>query len=111
MNRDSAVIIGLSIVVGCLLLGMTGRQSGSFRGDGPPGDVGRYQVIRASDCNVMVLDTKTGRSWMKFVSSTEGPVHWREDGPDVSPPAQAVVETQPSEVEAPPKNDSVKPSP
>ncbi len=96
MNRDSAIIIGVCIVVGCLLLGMTGRQGGSARGDGASNEVGRYQIIRASDCNVMVLDTKTGRSWTKFVSSNEGPVHWSEDGPDVSPPAQGVLETQPS---------------
>ena len=98
MNRDSAVIIGLSIVVGCLVLGITLRQPVTARWDGLPGDVGRYQIIRASDCNVIVLDTKTGRSWTKFVSSNEGPVHWSEDGPDVSPPAQ-VVETQPSQPE------------
>ena len=98
MNRDSAVIIGLSIVVGCLVLGMAGRQPGSARGDATSTEVGRYQIIRASDCNVIVLDTKTGRSWTKFVSSSMGPEHWSEDGPDVSPPAQ-VVETQPSQPE------------
>jgi len=98
MNRDSAVIIGLSIVVGCLVLGISLRQPGHLRGEGLPGEVGRYQIIRASDCNVIVLDTKTGRSWTKFISSTMGPEHWFEDGPDVSPPAQ-VVETQPSQTE------------
>jgi len=97
MNRDSAIIIGISIVVGCLVLGMTARQAGSAHADAPGDDVGRYQMIRASDCNVMVLDTKTGRSWMKFVSSNEGPVRWSEDGPDVSPPAQGILETQPSQ--------------
>ena len=97
MNRDSALIIGVSIVVGCLILGMTGRQPGIAHTGGSTDDVGRYQVIRASDCNVMVLDTKTGRSWTKFVSSNEGPVHWFEDSPDVSPPGQGVPESQPSQ--------------
>jgi len=97
MNRDSAMIIGISIVLGCLLLGMAGRPSGSAHGDRPSDDVGRYQIIRASDCNVMMLDTKTGRSWTIFVSSDHGPVHWSEDSPDVSPPGQGILETQPSQ--------------
>jgi hypothetical protein len=97
MNRDSAIIIGVSIIVGCLVLGMTGRAPGTAHVDGHSEDVGRYQIIRASECNVMVLDTKTGRSWMEFVSSNQGPVHWSEDSPDVSPPAQGVLETQPSQ--------------
>lgn len=80
MQRNSALIIGLSIVLGFLLFGLLTR----LRGPGET-EVGRYQFLRANDVTLAVLDTKTGRVWMKFVGTNTGPVEWSEDGPNVGP--------------------------
>lgn len=40
--------------------------------------VGRYQVLRANDNNVLVIDTASGRLWQKFINSSGGPSVWTE---------------------------------
>ena len=40
--------------------------------------VGRYQMVSTNGANVFLLDTKTGRLWMKFVRKEEGPTNWDE---------------------------------
>lgn len=106
MQRNSAVIIGASIVLGFLLFGLLIRTGpanwrGPTGGASGDGEVGRYQFLRANEVSLAVLDTKTGRVWRKFIDADSGPRQWAEDGPDVSP--QVVQQQQvPVQQAAPP---------
>lgn len=40
--------------------------------------VGRYQVVRAADSMVVLVDTKTGRTWQRFVSTSVKAGQWEE---------------------------------
>ena len=40
--------------------------------------VGRYQVVRAADSMVVLVDTKTGRTWQRFVSTSVKAGQWDE---------------------------------
>ncbi len=45
---------------------------------------GRYQMTRANDNNIFLIDTRTGRCWRQYVDSSGGPTDWMENTPDMS---------------------------
>ena len=89
MNKSSALIIAVAIIVGCVILGVFLRE--------PPHDVrvqaqgdkrhlsmqgGRYQIVSHGE-KMLLLDSRTGRCWQKVLSRrAEGTVNWCEQSPD-----------------------------
>jgi hypothetical protein len=67
MNVRAAGVIGACIIVAALLHAWLSGASSS----------GRYQAVRSGDTCV-VLDTRTGRMWEKYISSHSGPSDWSE---------------------------------
>lgn len=66
MRARSAYILGISIIIAALIHAYFSGHS-----------VGRYQMYREKD-STLLLDTKTGEVWEKFIHSNEGPSHWTE---------------------------------
>lgn len=76
MDTKSAGTLGVCFIIAALIVALVPR--------GPPAppqsEVGRYQLERSNGVNCFVLDTKTGRLWQGFVSSSssEAPT-WQEN--------------------------------
>ena len=97
MEKRGAVIIGVSIIIGFLILGLLLKSPlESLSNNSAPimsnelsdlsnsvSELNRYQMISANDHNIILLDTKTGEYWRKFIPSNEGPTNWsKENVPD-----------------------------
>jgi hypothetical protein len=41
--------------------------------------IGRYQYYKANTYNQVILDTKTGKLWSKFILDTGGNENWEQD--------------------------------
>lgn len=78
MEKKSGIIIGVSIIIGFLILG--GAIMYSFK-DFNEKDVvnNRYEMISANDSNIIIFDKETGRYWRKFIGLNEGPTEWTEE--------------------------------
>ena len=84
MEKRGALIIGVSIIIGFLILGLLSRLSIGIGGDNLPSS-NRYQMISANDNNIILLDTETSEYWRKFIPTNEGPTNWtKEIGPDLN---------------------------
>lgn len=95
MRTKEAVIIGISVIIGCLALGLTLKApidslnyeihnlSSEMKVQNE-GEAGRYQMISANDNNILLLDTKTGKYWRKFIETNSAPTNWSiQSGPDL----------------------------
>ncbi|MEK5475721.1 hypothetical protein NYE70_02100 [Paenibacillus sp. FSL R5-0407] len=87
-NIKSSFILGASIIIGFILLGL---MQGLFREEETVitekvSHEGRYEFIRAAnDNNVIIFDKETGEYWRKFISVSEGPTDWtKEESPVTS---------------------------
>ena len=67
MNARAAGILGACIIVAALVSSWLSGSSSA----------GRYQVVRVEN-SCLVLDTKTGRTWVRFLPSNSGPSSWEE---------------------------------
>ena len=65
IQNRSALILGLSFVLGCVALGLILNMRPSGPGAGAP-RIGRYQISGVPG-HMFVLDTETGRVWEKWV--------------------------------------------
>jgi len=96
MNNKSALIIGVSIVVGCSVLGFILKSpidnlSGEINNLNytlnesvkTESDLNRYQILSASENNIILMDTKTGEYWRKFIKNGEGPTNWAKQSSPV----------------------------
>jgi hypothetical protein len=68
VNARSSLVVGASVVLGCLILGLTLSPPavGQLPPAGGPPAVGRYQLVVNSEKTtdmVFVLDTTTGQCW------------------------------------------------
>jgi len=93
MEKRGAAIIGVSIIIGFLILGLLLKSPlESLSNNSAPvisnelsdlsnsvSELNRYQMISANDHNIILLDTKTGEYWRKFVSANEGPTNWTKE--------------------------------
>ncbi len=79
MEKKSAISIGISIVIGFLILG--GAIIYSFKHFTKKYIVNknRYEMINPNDSNIIIFDKETGRYWRKFIKSNEGPTDWTEE--------------------------------
>ncbi|MCM1992097.1 hypothetical protein [Oceanirhabdus seepicola] len=99
MEKRGSVIIGFSIIIGFIMLGLLLKSPlESLSNNSAPissnelsdlsksvSELNRYQMISANDHNIILLDTKTGEYWRKFVPSNEGPTNWtKEIGPNLN---------------------------
>jgi len=76
METKSAGILGVCIIIAALIVSLMPR--GLPWAATTATESGRYQLIKATDNNVFLLDTKAGRLWQRFVASTSGPSDWSE---------------------------------
>lgn len=87
-NIKSSFILGVSIIIGFILLGlMQGvfREGGTVITEKVSSHEGRYEFIRANDNNVIIFDKETGEYWRKFIPISEGPTDWtKEESPVTS---------------------------
>jgi len=96
MSNKSALIIGVSIVVGCSVLGfmlkspidnlsgeINNLNSTLYESVNTESDSNRYQMISASENNIILLDTKTGEYWRKFIKNGQGPTNWAKESSPV----------------------------
>lgn len=67
MNTKTSLILGLSIVIASVVLGVTlrGLATQSIESAAAARDVGRYQIVGVPG-HAFILDTATGRAWEKF---------------------------------------------
>lgn len=80
MEKRGALIIGASIIVGFIILGLVLKSPIGSMGNSSQN---RYQIISPNENNMILLDTETGECWRKFVPSNEGPSQWtKEIGPN-----------------------------
>ena len=70
MTRTAVLILGLCLIVAAVIVGGAICTAGHANG--------RYQFASSSGVNVFVLDTRTGRLWIKFVQQNGGPNQWDE---------------------------------
>jgi len=99
MEKKGALIIGVSIIIGFLVLGYMVKSPLDKLGEGiiaannieqtkldnvdADAESNRYQMVSANENNIMLLDTKTGEYWRKFVPNSKGPTYWtKEAGPE-----------------------------
>jgi hypothetical protein len=91
MSKSHSVIIGMSVVVGCLILGAMSNSRAAGESSVSPPASGKYQVVvtepaNGVDSRVFVFDPATGRCWFK--STNYGISDWRDLGSPVSQSAQ-----------------------
>jgi len=97
VNKKSALILGVSIILaltvfGLILQGPINRLSNSIDNynynmeksmSSEAEGYGRYQMVSANENNIILLDTKTGKYWRKFIPTGKGPTDWAaENTPD-----------------------------
>lgn len=79
MKKSSAVIIGISIIIGFAILGLFLMLT--FK-EMPEETVVsteyRYDFIPANDNNIIIFDKQSGEYWIKFIPSNEGPKNWEK---------------------------------
>ena len=86
MTKSHSLIIGASIVLGCLILGMSSSHPAIGDSSVSPPGVGKYQLVvtepaNGSDSRVFVFEPATGRSWFK--STNSGVPGWHDMGSPV----------------------------
>jgi hypothetical protein len=82
MNIKSSLILGISIIIGFLLLGFIqgsfqGKETATNEKGNEPKE--RYEFVRANDNNVIIFDKQTGQYWRKFITNSEGPTEWTKE--------------------------------
>ncbi|MDB5335980.1 MAG: hypothetical protein JWN70_1599 [Planctomycetaceae bacterium] len=68
MTKSHSVIIGASIVLGCLILGLTLNSPVAGQGRVEPSNSGNYQMMVAGipgEFKVVVCNSQTGHCWSK----------------------------------------------
>lgn len=70
MDSRSAIIIGISIIVAAWIVALVGASGQSPTISVPaPSEAGRYQVAASGDASngqVAIVDTQTGRCWLSL---------------------------------------------
>lgn len=87
MEKKSVIIIGISIIIGFLILASSVIYT--FKDYGEKDIVNKnivsknkYEMINA-DSNIIIFDKETGRYWRKYINTNEGPNEWTEEAIDL----------------------------
>ncbi len=85
MDTKAAGVVGVCVIIAALIISLGPRG----RATPAEPEAGRYQFVRSNGVNCFVLDTKTGRLWQGFVSSSSNEsTTWSENkAPWVAEPA------------------------
>ncbi|MES2789102.1 MAG: hypothetical protein V4719_05735 [Planctomycetota bacterium] len=91
MSKSHSAIIGMSVVVGCLILGAMSNSRATGESSVSPPASGKYQLVVTEpasgvDSRVFVFDPATGQCWVK--STNLGVSGWRDLGSPVLHPGQ-----------------------
>jgi hypothetical protein len=87
MNKSSSLIIGFSIVLGFLIVGVFLKLAFSEKNSPTADDVstvGAYEMIAINKNNIIIFDKQSGEYWRKFISDSEGPTEWTKEPSPVS---------------------------
>lgn len=79
MEKKSVISIGISIVIGFLILGVAIIYSFKNFAEKDIVNKNRYEMISPNDSNIIIFDKETGRYWRKFIEPNEGPTDWVEE--------------------------------
>lgn len=100
MTKFQSVIMGASIVLGCLILGLTLNSPAIGQGPSAPG---KYQMMAAGDhgeIRVVLCNPKTGECWSKATSAPSSAGWHYMSSPDVKPEVEPANEIKPHEAPA-----------
>jgi hypothetical protein len=78
MTTKAATILGAFLLAGLAIFGGLMKSTA---------ETSRYELVRANDMNVLILDRRTGRCWRHFIDANGGPNIWEEMSPSPLPPA------------------------
>ncbi|MFD2614170.1 hypothetical protein [Paenibacillus gansuensis] len=87
MNKSNSLIIGASILLGFVILGVFLKLTFSEKSLPTTGDasaVGSYEMIAVNKNNIIIFDKQSGDYWRKFISDSEGPTEWTKEQSPVS---------------------------
>ncbi|MBP2028952.1 hypothetical protein J2Z35_002790 [Acetoanaerobium pronyense] len=76
-----ALTIGISIIIGFLILGISIIYSLQKLVIPTTKDY-RYEMVSANETNIIIFDKETGRYWRKFIEPNGGPTEWTEEVAD-----------------------------
>jgi hypothetical protein len=87
MNKGNSLIIGASILLGFVILGvflkLTFLEEGSPTTSGAS-TAGTYEMIAVNKNNIIIFDKQSGEYWRKYISDSEGPTEWTKEQSPVS---------------------------
>ncbi|MDB5337779.1 MAG: hypothetical protein JWN70_3398 [Planctomycetaceae bacterium] len=86
MTKSHSLIIGASIVLGCLILGLSSSNPAVGDSSVSPPAGGKYQLVvtepaNGADSKVFVFEPNTGHCWFKATNA--GLPNWRDLGSPV----------------------------
>ncbi|KUP25370.1 hypothetical protein [Paenibacillus sp. DMB5] len=87
MNKGNSLIIGTSILVGFLILGVFLKLTFSEKGSPTTieaSTTGIYEMIAVNKNNIIIFNKQNGEYWRKFISDSEGPTEWTKEPSPVS---------------------------
>ena len=68
------IFLGVSIFSASLVVSK--MQSNNV--DPSPEEPYRYELIPATESNIIIFDKKTGDYWQKYINPSEGPTEWEK---------------------------------
>lgn len=76
----SSLIIGFAIIVGFTILGLflTFSHANESSNVVNENNEYRYELVPASENNIIIFDKVYGEYWTKFISNNEGPTNWEK---------------------------------
>ena len=82
MEKKSVIIIGISIIIGFLILASSVIYTFKDNGEKDIVNNNKYELITAGS-NIIIFDKETGRYWRKYINTNEGPNEWTEETTDL----------------------------
>lgn len=81
MDKQNVYVVGISIVLGFLILGLSIFLT--FKDFSKIDSVSKNRYEMLSNCsNIIMLDTYTGRYWVKYMNPDQAPNKWTEEATD-----------------------------
>ncbi|KYH29716.1 hypothetical protein CLTEP_27090 [Clostridium tepidiprofundi DSM 19306] len=79
MDKKFTSLLALIVILGVIVLGLFMKINQLQKFLDRTNYIGRYEFYKANDINMVILDTATGRMWMKYISHTGGNREWTEE--------------------------------
>ncbi|SHH87299.1 hypothetical protein SAMN02745135_02496 [Caloranaerobacter azorensis DSM 13643] len=79
MDKKFVLSLTLIIILGVIILGLFVKINQLENILNETKYIGRYRFYKANDVNMVILDTATGRMWIKYIHPTGGNDEWTEE--------------------------------